>query len=126
MLDGMHLAGIPVRRSATFSRCRSCPVTPGSTSTAEKLENGYDRETKVLALTITDREVILRALDDPPDSARSSFAGCSFASTSGGFARGSCSRRSWGRRRRLDTNNPTPDEAVPKRAKHVRSYLLSP
>ena len=34
---------------------------------AEKLEVAYDRETIVLALTIADREAILRALDDPPD-----------------------------------------------------------
>ena len=31
------------------------------------LQTAYDRETIVLALTIPDRESILRALDDPPD-----------------------------------------------------------
>ena len=34
----------------------------------EKLETAYDRETIVLALTIEDREAILRALDDPPQA----------------------------------------------------------
>ncbi|MBA3377026.1 MAG: hypothetical protein H0U00_14650 [Actinobacteria bacterium] len=31
-----------------------------------RLEGAWDAETKVLALTIDDREHILRALDDPP------------------------------------------------------------
>jgi len=31
------------------------------------LETAYDRETKLLALTIVDRESILRALDEPPN-----------------------------------------------------------
>ena len=33
----------------------------------ERLETAYGREAKVLALTIADREAIIRALDDPPD-----------------------------------------------------------
>jgi hypothetical protein len=40
----------------------------GITGTAERLENAYDLETKVLALTISEREHLLRALDDPPGS----------------------------------------------------------
>jgi hypothetical protein len=67
MLDGTHLAGIPVRDQDVLALSQ-LPRDAGFDETAEKLENGYDRETKVLALTITDREVILRALDDPPDS----------------------------------------------------------
>jgi hypothetical protein len=39
----------------------------GFDDTAERLENAYDLETKVLALTIADCEAILRALDAPPD-----------------------------------------------------------
>ena len=39
----------------------------GLDDTAEKLENAYDSETRVLALTIADREAILRALEDCPD-----------------------------------------------------------
>lgn len=38
----------------------------GFDDVAEKLETAYDRETSVLALSIVDRESILRALDDPP------------------------------------------------------------
>ena len=34
---------------------------------AERLKDAYDLETKVLALTISEREAILRALDDPPE-----------------------------------------------------------
>ena len=34
---------------------------------AERLEDAYDLETEVLALTIPEREAIIRALDDPPD-----------------------------------------------------------
>jgi hypothetical protein len=40
----------------------------GFDDVAERLETAYDRETIVLALTIDDREAILRALDDPPDA----------------------------------------------------------
>ena len=46
---------------------RGCFRDAGFDDTAEKLEDGYDRDTKVLALTIEDRERIVRALDDPPE-----------------------------------------------------------
>jgi hypothetical protein len=39
----------------------------GFDDTAEWLEAAYDREAKIVALTITEREEIIRALDDPPD-----------------------------------------------------------
>jgi hypothetical protein len=39
----------------------------GFDDVADKLETAYDRETIVLALTVPDREAIIRALDDPPD-----------------------------------------------------------
>ena len=62
----MMLAGTPVRdrdvlelagllRDASFD------------DVAERLENAYDVECKVLALTVPDREAIIRALNDPPD-----------------------------------------------------------
>jgi hypothetical protein len=35
--------------------------------TATLLQSALERETVILALTIKDRERILRALDDPPD-----------------------------------------------------------
>jgi hypothetical protein len=34
---------------------------------AEKLETAYDRETRVLALDIAEREMLIRSLDDPPE-----------------------------------------------------------
>ncbi len=36
--------------------------------TAERPENAYDVQTMVLALTVPDREAILRTLDDPPEA----------------------------------------------------------
>ena len=65
-LDPMMLAGIPVRDQDVLELARLLRDC-GFDDTAEKLEDGYDVETKVLALTIDDREAILRALDDPPD-----------------------------------------------------------
>jgi len=61
----MMLAGIPVADKDVLELARllrEVALEP----VAEKLEKGYDAETKVLALTIDDRERILRALDDPP------------------------------------------------------------
>jgi hypothetical protein len=40
----------------------------GFVDLGEKLETAYDRETKVLALTIDEREMLIRSLDDPPES----------------------------------------------------------
>ena len=59
------LAGIPVRDQDVLELAG---VLRGANfeDVAERLENAYDGETKVLALTISDREAILRALDDPP------------------------------------------------------------
>ena len=66
------------RQTRTHVRSRGCTSPAlelaglvrdaGLDDVAEKLEVAYDRETKVLALTIDDREAILRALDDPPDT----------------------------------------------------------
>ena len=67
MIASMMLAGIPVRdqdvlylagllRGAEFDE------------TAETLEAAYDVECKVLALSIEDRERILRTLVEPPDN----------------------------------------------------------
>jgi len=39
----------------------------GFEDTAERLEDAYDAETRVLALTIPEREAILRGLEDCPD-----------------------------------------------------------
>ena len=45
----------------------------------------------MLALTVVDRESILRALDDPPTDAWPSCGECCCSSTSGAYARGSWS-----------------------------------
>ena len=50
----------------TSSSWRSGSETPGFVDVTERLEKVYDLETKVLALTIPDREAIIRVLDDPP------------------------------------------------------------
>jgi hypothetical protein len=60
------LAGIPVRDQDVLDLARLLRDA-GFNETAETVEDAYDQEVKVLALTITDREAILRALDDPPD-----------------------------------------------------------
>ena len=62
----MQLAGVPVRDRDVLELAR--PLREAEfVDVAEKLETGYDRETKVLALSIDEREAIIRALDDPPD-----------------------------------------------------------
>ncbi len=67
MIASMHLAGIPVADRLVLELAVKLRREAGLDETAEKLENAYDRETKVLALTISEREQILYALDDPPD-----------------------------------------------------------
>ncbi|MDQ3672103.1 MAG: hypothetical protein M3364_06660 [Actinomycetota bacterium] len=62
----MMLAGIPVR-DADVLELAILLRDSAFEDAAERLENAYDRETKVLALTIPDREAIVRALNDPPD-----------------------------------------------------------
>jgi hypothetical protein len=48
-------------------RARATGPRGGLVHEAERLEDAYDQETKVLALTVPEREAILRALDDSPD-----------------------------------------------------------
>jgi len=59
----MMLAGLPVRDQDVLEIARLVRDA-GFDNTAERLENAYDAELKVLALTIADREAILRALDE--------------------------------------------------------------
>ena len=61
----MQLAGIPIRDQDVLELARLLREG-GFVDVDAKLEKGYDAETKVLALTIVDRESILQALDDPP------------------------------------------------------------
>ena len=66
MIASMMLAGIPVRDQDVLELARLLRETDFE-EVAERLENAYDAETKVLALTISERESILRALEDCPD-----------------------------------------------------------
>lgn len=60
------LAGIPVRDQDVLELARLLR-DGGFDDTAETLEDAYDAECRVLALTIPDREAIVRTLADPPD-----------------------------------------------------------
>ena len=60
-LDAMMLAGIRVANELVRELADLVDEP-----TATVLENAIGREVVILALTITDRERILRALDDPP------------------------------------------------------------
>jgi hypothetical protein len=60
------LAGIPVRDQDVLELARLLRDA-GFAETAEKLERAWDLEVKVLALTVPDREAIIRVLDDPPE-----------------------------------------------------------
>ena len=60
----MMLAGIPVRDQVVLELAGNLRDA-GFDDVAERLEDAY-AETKVLALTIADREATLRTLDDPP------------------------------------------------------------
>lgn len=62
----MQLAGIPVADRDVLELARLLREA-GFDATAERLQDNYDSETRVLALTILEREMILRALEDPPD-----------------------------------------------------------
>jgi len=64
-LTAVILAGTPIRDQDVLELARLLREVAFE-PVAEKLEKGYDAETRVLALTIEDRECILRALDDPP------------------------------------------------------------
>jgi len=59
------LAGTPVADKDVLELARLLR-SAGFEDVGERLEGAWDAETKVLALTIKDRERILRALDDPP------------------------------------------------------------
>ena len=63
----MMLAGLRVRDADVLELARLLRAA-GFDAVAERLEDAHDLETKVLALTIGDREAIMRVLDDPPPS----------------------------------------------------------
>ena len=62
----MMLAGIRVADSDVLELTRRVRDA-GFEATADRLGEAWTLETKVLALTVDEREAILRALDDPPD-----------------------------------------------------------
>jgi uncharacterized protein (DUF1778 family) len=65
-LGSVMLAGIPVDDRLVLElagRLRDA----GFDDTAATLEDAYDTERRVVALTVPDREAIVRVLDDPPD-----------------------------------------------------------
>lgn len=62
---GMYLAGIPIPARLVLElarRLRDAELV----GTAERLEGASDREARIVALEISDREAILRALEDAP------------------------------------------------------------
>ena len=62
----MWLAGIPVADRAVLRLVASLREAE-LIDTAERLEHAYDREARIVALDIPDREAILRVLEDCPD-----------------------------------------------------------
>jgi hypothetical protein len=58
----MHLAGVPIQDDLVLELARQVD----DEALANRLETAHGRMTKVLALTIPERETIMRALDDPP------------------------------------------------------------
>ncbi len=62
----MQLAGIPVRDDDVRELAELLRAADFD-DVAHKLEHALLIETRILALTVVDRESILRALDDPPD-----------------------------------------------------------
>ena len=61
----MLLAGLPVPDRLVLKLVQ-CLRTEGLNDTAEILEGAYDNERGIVALTISDREAILRALEYCP------------------------------------------------------------
>ena len=60
------LAGIPVADKAVLQLAASLREAE-LVDTAERLEHAYDREARIVALDVTDREVILRVLEECPE-----------------------------------------------------------
>jgi hypothetical protein len=83
----VQLAGVPVRDEDVLDLARLLHDA-GCDDTAEVLVVALEAEQAIVALTIQDREAILRSLDDRPlAGSRSCVARC-LPSTGGGSARG--------------------------------------
>jgi hypothetical protein len=61
----MMLAGLPVRDQDVLELATLLRAA-GFDDGAERLEDAHHLDTKVLALTVPEREVILRSLEDAP------------------------------------------------------------
>ena len=62
----VYLAGIPVPDRLVLElarRLRDAELV----DTAERLEGAYDRQARIVALEISDREALLRVLEDGPE-----------------------------------------------------------
>ena len=62
----MWLAGIPVDDKAVLRPAASLREAE-LVETAEIFERAYDREARIVALEVTDREAILRVLEECPE-----------------------------------------------------------
>ena len=58
----IHLAGVPIRDELVLELAGLIE----DDELGSRLETAYGRMTKVLALTIPEREMIIQALDEPP------------------------------------------------------------
>jgi hypothetical protein len=73
-LEPMQLAGIPISDEDVF-KLAGLVRTGGFDVVADKLTKALLLETKVLALTVTDRESILWALDEAPTNGLAELRG---------------------------------------------------
>lgn len=70
----VQLAGIPIPDSDVLELARLLGSS-GEPDLAARLEEAWESETKVVALTIPERETILRVLDDPQTDALAELRG---------------------------------------------------
>ena len=123
----MWLAGLPVADRAVLELTRRLRENELD-ATAERLERAYDREARIVALDITDREAILRVLEDCPDDLLG-LGPRSSRSAPGGSAKGSASvsrmlrflRRTLGALRIAAT-----DSRIPKPLRWLAALGLAP
>jgi hypothetical protein len=73
-IRAVQLAGIPIREEDVY-QLAGLLRTDGFLDVADELTKALRLETKVLALSIADRESILRTLDDPPTTALAELRG---------------------------------------------------
>ena len=64
-MPAIYLAGIPIPARLVLELARVLRDTE-LVDTAERFEGAYDRQARIVALEVSAREGILRALEDPP------------------------------------------------------------